>query len=523
MSFVGDGMGSAGVVIVGAGIGGLAAALDLAAQGVAVTVVEQADAPGGKMRQVTVGDAGIDAGPTVFTMRWVFEELFAAAGGDFGEYVTLRPAEILARHAWTDGARLDLFSGIDRSADAIADFAGAREAQGYREFCARAQRIFETLDAPFIRAQRPNPISLGQAVGNLGRLWSISPFATLWRSLGEHFRDPRLRQLFARYATYCGSSPFHAPATLMLVAHVERAGVWLPEGGMHRVAAAVATLAQARGATIRYGCVVREVEMRGGRASGVTLASGERIEADAVVLNADVVALASGLFGRATAGAAPRTAQRDRSLSAITWMLQAETDGFPLARHNVFFSDDYAAEFDSIFRRRRVPANPTVYVCAQDRGENVAPSGSERLLCLINAPADGDTKNYATEIESCASRTSALLRRCGLTVKRMAERVATPTDFNRLFPGTGGALYGMASHGWMASFRRPGARTKIPGLYLAGGSTHPGPGVPMAALSGRRAAESLLADFVSTHRSYRVATPGGTSTQSAMTAPTRSR
>lgn len=511
------------VIVVGTGIGGLAAALDLAANGLDVTVLEKASEPGGKMRQVAAGPALIDAGPTVFTMRWVFEELFAAAGARLEDCVTLRPADTLARHAWTDGTMLDLFSDADRSADAIGRFAGAREAKGYLDFCARAQRIYETLEGPFIRAQRPNVITLGRDVRNLCDLWSITPFKTLWRALGEHFRDPRLRQLFGRYATYCGSSPFAAPATLMLVAHVEREGVWLPEGGMHRVATAVAQLAKERGAAIRYRSSVREVTTRGAKVSGVVLESGEQLEADAIVLNADVSAIADGTLGRSVGAAGARVSRNERSLSAITWMMLAEVDGFPLTRHNVFFSDDYPTEFDDIFQRRRVPEQPTVYVCAQDRDDSASARGPERLLCLINAPPDGDTKDFTTEIEPCASRTFALLDRCGLTIRRQAEAISTPTEFNQMFPGTGGALYGMASHGWMASLRRPGSRTRIPGLYLAGGSAHPGPGVPMAALSGRLAAASVLADFASMHRSYRAAMPGGMSTPSAMTASTPSR
>lgn len=507
------------VAIIGAGIGGLAAAVELAAHGVDVIVVEKADAPGGKMREVLIGEHRIDAGPTVFTMPWVFEEVFSAAGSSLADHVTLTPVETLARHAWTEADRLDLFADVARSADAIGRFAGAAEARRYRAFCERCGQVYRTLEQPFIRAARPTPLSLTRDGGVRGLLdlWRIAPFATLWRELGRYFHDPRLRQLFGRYATYCGSSPFAAPATLMLVAHVEQTGVWLVEGGMHRLARALAGLAVTCGATFRYGAEADEILTSGGRTAGLKLTTGERIAADAVVVNADIAALSSGRLGREAAPAAPNIPSTSRSLSALTWTLVAATDGFPLLRHNVFFSNDYVGEFDDIFHRASLPAAPTIYVCAQDRGDrdDPPPAESERLLCLVNAPPVGDARAFdRPEIERCEQDTFRHLERCGLTVNRTPANTVTttPEDFERLFPGTGGALYGQATHGWRASFRRPGARTRLPGLYLAGGSTHPGPGVPMAALSGRLAASSLLADLVSNRPSSRAATYGGTST-----------
>ena len=515
------------VVVVGAGVGGLSAALALAARGVEVLVLERAAHPGGKMRQVRIGDALLDAGPTVFTMRWVFDELFADAGTQLSDHLSLQPASTLARHAWcTPGGapqQLDLFADLERSVDAIGAFAGAAQARGYRAFCLRAARTYQTLERPFLRGSRPNPVSLAQRVGwrGLPDLARISPFATLWNALGDHFTDPRLRQLFGRYATYCGASPFAAPATLMLVAHVEQDGVWRVHGGMHRVAQVLAQQAAQRGARFRYGAHVDELVVTGGRVCGVKLAGGETLAACAVVFNGDVAALAAGLLGRAAATSSGAAAPAARSLSALTWNLVAPADGFELLRHNVFFGDDCAAEFADLFARSRLPADPTVYVCAQDRGDAADPAAPrpqhpQRLLCLVNAPATGDVRAFnPEELALCEQRTFQRLARCGLQLQRRPEDtlMTTPSDFHQMFPATGGALYGQASHGWRASFSRPGSRSRLPGLYLAGGSTHPGPGVPMAALSGRLAASSLLADRASTPRWHPVAMPGGTPTR----------
>ena len=508
------------VVVIGAGLGGLAAALDLAARGFAVTVCERAAAPGGKMREIEVAGLSVDSGPTVFTMRRVLEALFADAGLSLEDHIPTRPLAVLARHHWPDGSTLDLFADRQASEDAICAFAGAAEARGYRELMARAGAIHRTLEPIFILAERPSPFGLAWRAGlrGLRGLARVAPFASLWSELGRHFRDPRLRQLFARYATYCGASPFSAPATLMLIAHVEQEGVWTVDGGMHRIARALAEAARRKGAEFRYRAEVAAVLVRSGRAAGVRLASGEEIAADSVIANADHAALSTGLFGPEAAAATAGRAS-PRSLSALTWSMAARVCGFPLLRHTVFFSSDYPAEFETILGRRRLPDDPTVYVCAQDRGDptDPEPEGRERLFCLVNAPAEGDTRPpTASEIARCEERTFERLRRAGLSVTPERAVVTGPEEFAALFPATGGALYGRALDGWAASFLRPGARTRLPGLFLAGGSVHPGPGVPMAITSGRIAAAAAAAELtprcVSTRRSFRAAISGGTST-----------
>ncbi|MCA3555764.1 FAD-dependent oxidoreductase, partial [Aestuariivirga sp.] len=442
-------------IIIGAGLGGLAAALSLAARGEEVLVIERQQAPGGKMRRLDVAGRGIDGGPTVLTMRWVLEQVFDEAGASLSDHVRLEPLSILARHAWSESERLDLHACLVASADAIGAFSGAAEAKRFLDFSAEAKRIYRTLEKPFLSSQRPNPVSLAMSNGLSGMVdvARINPFETMWTGLGRHFRDPRLQQLFGRYATYCGSSPFLAPATLMLVAHVEQSGVWSVKGGMHELALALEALARRWGVTFRYGEAATGIATERGRVASVSTAT-ELFDCTSVIVNADAQAVATGLLGGAVQPAVAPIRPKQRSLSAITWAAVAETSGFPLARHNVFFSRDYAQEFRML--NTGYPDEPTVYICAQDREGHQG--GPERLLLLVNSSANGDHSPEPRVRVELAMR--AKLAQCGLNVDFNPDTtiITDPARFESLFPATGGALYGRASHGWMASFQRPAAR-----------------------------------------------------------------
>lgn len=501
------------IVVVGAGMGGLAAAIDLARRGCSVVVAEKGPRAGGKLRQYQVAGRAIDVGPTVLTMRWVFEGLFSDCGRSLGDYVRTRPPEVLARHAWSDGAVLDLYGDPARSEEAIARVFGAEEARGYRAFCDYSARIYDAAREPFLLRQRPSALDLAKLTlrGEALRFTRIDSHRSMAAALSGFFRDPRLQQLFGRYATYCGSSPYLAPATFNLVAHVEREGVHLVEGGMVRLADGLVRLAEELGVRFLWDAPVREIVVQRGRAVGVRLASGELLAGDAVVANADPSAIGGGLFGAAAAKAVPRTPRDERSLSALTFAVVGRAEGLPLVHHNVFFSADYPAEFRALFEARRVPDAPTVYVCAQDResGEGSFDPENERFFVIVNAPADGDTARFGEEeVRRCERAGFSVMQAAGLRLVPKEVRPTTPRDFDRAFPGSGGALYGAAAHSPLAPLRRQSARTKVPGLYVAGGAAHPGPGVPMAALSGRLASEALSRDLASTRASRPVDMPG---------------
>ncbi|MDG4646947.1 phytoene desaturase family protein [Roseibacterium sp. SDUM158017] len=510
-------------VVIGAGIGGLSAALRLAHRGLPVEVVDMAPGPGGKMRTRASSTGPVDIGPTVMTMRHVFEELFEAVGERLADHVTLHPDTVLARHWWRDGSSLDLHSDPEASAAAVRGFAGAAAEAEFRAFSKKAWRLFEAFDAPVMQEAEPKLSSLtAHVLKEPSLIAAMAPGLSMARSLRMEFSDPRLRQLFGRYATYVGGSPYLSPAILGLIFHSEASGVWRVEGGMHMLARALHKLALARGVTFRFGAEARRIETQDERCTAVHLTDGTRLAADIVLFNGDPKALHEGRLGPSPRRAVPRRGVEPRSLSAFVWGFAAEAHGADLAHHNVFFCDDPRAEFGDI-AQGRMPRDATLYLCAQDRGGADAPTGRERFEIIMNGPPGYRATDE--DRRTCRTRTFETLSRMGLTFSPAPDlsHLTTPDDFDRAFPASDGSLYGRSPHGMMATFHRPVARTGLRGLYLCGGGTHPGAGIPMACLSGRHAAAAIWSDLASTSTFPRTATPGGMSTGSATMASAPSR
>jgi phytoene desaturase len=475
----------AGVVVIGAGMGGLAAAARLAALGHRVTVVEQADTHGGKLGTLQRDGFTFDTGPSLLTLPGVYRDLFAATGAPLDDVVDIVPVDPVCHYRFPDGTELDLPHAEADVPAALAAVFGDRAARQWQKVMAGAAHLWDLVGEQVL--QRP----LG-GVGDLVRrsasvrdLLAIAPWRTL-RSLGRReLTDPRLRMLLDRYATYSGSDPRRIPALMSVVPYVEqRFGGWYVRGGLRVLGDALADRCRALGVEFRFGTAVTGID-RG--ATGVTgvRAGGTRLSADLVVSDVDAEHLYRDLLpGHRRPLRALRRVQPSLSGFVLLLALRGRT---PDPRHHrVLFPRDYDAEFDAIFGRapRPVP-DPTVYVCAPD-DPAVAPPGDEAWFVLVNAPRHGPVDWTAPGLaEDYADRLLAVLADRGLDVRdRLRWReIRTPADWERDTGSVGGSIYGSSSNGPRAALLRPGNRSPVRGLYLVGGSAHPGGGLPLVAMS----------------------------------------
>lgn len=486
------------IVVIGAGIGGLSAAIHLAAAGRRVLVLEQAGQVGGKMGEFRHAGFRWDTGPSLITMRRAFDDLFAAAGACLEHYLDLQPVEPITRCFFADGKILEFSRELPRMLDQLADF-GPAEAEGYLAFLAYAARLYRITSPIFIYDQPPRLDSLRKvSLSGALRFDGLRPMS---RAIDGFVRSEHLRQALGMFATYVGASPYLAPATLNVIAHVELSqGVWYPRGGVYRIAQAYLKLAGELGVEVRTASRVQSILVRQGRAAGVLLASGEHLPASAVVANLDVATVYQNLlpqeppFLRRLRG----LQRAELSCSAFVLLLGVRGEHPGLAHHNEFFSSDYRREFQQMFDQGVPPSEPTIYVSITSKTTpEDAPQGCENWFVQVNVPALSPRWDWQAGAAGYAARVLDLLAQRGLDIRSQIvyQKILTPLDLQNLTGARRGALYGASSNNRWAAFRRPHNRCPdLRGLYFAGGATHPGGGVPMVTLSGKVASQLLLED-----------------------------
>jgi phytoene desaturase len=484
------------VIVIGAGIGGLSAAIHLAARGQQVTVLERNPQVGGKMYEISADGFRWDTGPSVITMRHVFEDLFCTAGRRLEDYLTLRPVEPLTRYFYPDGVVLDATGNLSEMAQRIEQIE-PRDVEGYLAYLAYAARIHRITGPVFIYDQPPTFRRILQTP--LRDMPAVDPLRTMDAAIRSFVRSPHLRQMLGRFGTYVGGNPFASPATLNVIAHVElTGGVWYPQGGIYAIARAFERLARELGVEICTDTHVDQITVQDGRVTGVRLRNGDTLPADAVIANCDVATVYERLLPRENVRPAKlkRLTSAEPSCSGYLLLLGVEGEYPQLAHHNILFSSDYRREFDDIFKHGVPPDEPTIYVSITSKSDpQHAPPGHENWFVMVNAPAYDERWDWQAQGAAYRERVLARLATFGLDVRGRirSERILTPIDLERMNGARRGALYGQSSNDRFSALRRPHNRADdVRGLYFAGGTTHPGGGVPMVALSGKVAAGMVI-------------------------------
>ena len=494
------------VIIIGAGVGGLAAAIGLAARGARVTLLEQNARVGGKLNLWERDGFTFDTGPHVLTMLWALEEVFTAAGQRLDDVLDLTRLDTVCRYHFEGGDTLDAPADPTDAARAIADFAPGDEV-GFGHFLAYARRVSEATTDPFLRQDFgaqvrgiPTPAQWGQLTDFL----ALKPWRTLRDVVRTHFTDPRLRQVFELYALYSGSHPARASGIFATVADVQwRQGTYYVRGGLYQLAQALRAAAEKLGVVIRTDTAAGEIIVKNQRARGVATRQGERLFADAVVCNADCL---SALTTLVPAEARRSWTQRrvdkiEPSTSAFLLLLGVRGTYPQIAHHNSFLAQDGEAEFADIFDHARPAEDPTVGIACQSVTDPTkAPPGCTNLFVMTNPPALSASFDWRSEAPRYRDLVLAKLERMGLTDLRariLVEQQWTPLDLEQRYAAHRGAIYGLSSNGWRQGFLRPPqVSPDVRGLYFVGGSTHPGGGVPLCALSGTNVARQIAGEAV---------------------------
>ncbi len=491
-------------VVVGAGLGGIAAAARLAQHGYAVTVLEKNSIPGGRCGQIVRDGHRFDIGPTLFLMREVFAETFAALGERLEDHLDLRRIDPTYRIRFDDGLELELTSDLNGLA-AQVEAIQPGSFRGLLAYLAEGDRHYRLSLERFVGR---NFYSLADyfSPANLPLLFQLKALSKHYDHIGRYLSDPHLKAAFTFQDMYLGLSPFDAPATYSLLQYTELAGgVWYPIGGLYQVVSHLAAIACARQVRFMFNAPVAQITVAASRATGVRLGDGTQLDADVVVANADLPYVYRSLLSEA----GPRDQAEARRLEGLKYTSSAimfywgVDQVYPqLNTHNVFLSGNYRGSFESIFRDHGLPGQPSFYVHAPARVDPAAaPAGHDTLFVLVPVGSLDEARPQDWEALSQAARRAVLQRLAAAGLDNLEPHLKfeicyTPRDWEGRYHLKNGAGFGLSHNFWQVGYLRPHNRhARYPNLYFVGSSTHPGTGLPIVLISARLVVERILAEI----------------------------
>jgi phytoene desaturase len=481
------------LVVIGAGLGGLAAAAHLIKAGHAVTIVERESIPGGRAGMITEAGFRLDNGPTVLTMPNLLADAFAAAGAEMADFVTIKPVDPMYRAVYADGSTLHVRHGREAMTDEIRQFANAHEAEAFGRFCDWLEQLYRVEMAHFIDANFDSVLDLVKPWRAGLELVRLGGFGKLGRKVASFFDDERLQRIFSFQSMYAGLAPYEALSLYAVITYMDSVeGVFVPEGGMHAMATGLAAAVEKAGVTIRYDSPVTRILRTGsGAVSGVEVAGSERIAADVVVCNPDLPVAYRTLLGGVDA---PRVARRGKySPSCLLWV--AGVKGLPpaeAAHHNIHFGHDWDASFKALIHDGVRMPDPSILVTLHSLDDaSLAPAGCSSIYVLEPTPNLDGRIDWSRErdriTESLRSRVAGL----GYPTDVVVERIYDPLDWEAMGMERGTPFALAHTFRQTGPFRPNNVDKRVPGLVFTGSSTLPGVGVPMVLVSGKLAAERV--------------------------------
>lgn len=481
-------------IIIGAGIAGIATAIRLSLKGYQVEVFEAGPIAGGKLSEMKLNDFRFDMGPSLFTMPQYVDELFTLAGKNPSDYFKYEKLDIVCNYFYEDGTRISAFADRNKFAEEIATKT-EDSAESIIQFLENSKNIYEITNSVFLQRSLHKWSSYfsWQTFKSLIRFPQIDAFRSMNKSIESYFKDYKTIRFFNRYATYNGSNPYKAPATLNVIPHFEQYfGAYFPVGGMYSISSSLEQLARDLGVTFSFNSYVEEIVLEKGRANAV-MVNGLSYAADLIVSNMDVWYTYQNLLKNF---AVPERIQKqERSSSALIFYWGINRSFPELEMHNIFFTENYREEFKQIWEDKSIYHDPTIYVNISSKSKSDdAPEGSENWFTMINVPSNTG-QNWDELIAAARKNMIDKLSKnlgCDISQHIICEEILDPRSIDSKTFSYQGSLYGSSSNSQFSAFlRHANFTSKIEGLYFVGGSVHPGGGIPLALLSAKIVDELL--------------------------------